>query len=1513
MNRDTDAFVQQIRQNTTGPGFVQQGQVLDPADLHLYPEIYTANLPERFAQNLRQGVPICNAPPPPRPINMSNMPLSDQSDQLENSMLMPPHTFQKFQVRNEPPSTNHYQQPQGRTANPLQPQKQQITPPFNLSGFSGIPNALQNAGSSPSYGQGSSPTTRISLRKAANRPLPSTQCISTQASGQYIEPPRTPQHQTASSARNPVQTPTLDHAPPIAHGIQLVSPHELPDRFCQVFPYQLFNAVQSKCFTPIYKSNDNIVISAPTGGGKTALLELAICRAVETNICGQFKIVYQAPTKSLCSERVRDWSKKFSHLNLQCAELTGDTSQSEMARVRGASIIITTPEKWDSITRKWTDHHKLVQMVKLFLIDEVHILKEARGATLEAVVSRMKSMGANVRFVALSATVPNSEDIAVWLGRDHTNQHLPAHRETFGESFRPVKLQKHVYGFDGGYMNDFAFEKVLDGKLCNLIQRHTHKKPIMVFCFTRKSCEATATMLAEWWLRQKPADRAWPCPKQRIGTGTKELQELVACGVAFHHAGLDLLDRQIIENAYLKGDINLICCTSTLAVGVNLPCHLVVLKGTVGFQDSMPKEYSDLEVMQMLGRAGRPQFDDSAAAVIMTKSDNKQRYERMISGQDVLESTLHLNLIEHLNSEIGLRTVSSLEKAKNWLAGTFLAVRMRQNPNHYSKIEGINPGGNPDERLMLVCERDVNLLQETNLVSSEQQGLKCTKYGEAMSRYMVSFTTMKQLLKIPKDAKTEEILNCLCEASEFKDLRMKPKERPCLREFNKSPFIKFPIKENVSNTAHKVSMLLQAQLGGVEHPIEKGFGGLKRQFNTEKAIIFDRVQRLIRCVVDCKIADGDSISVRHALDLARSLSAGFWEYSNLQIQQVPQVGPVAVRKFVDANINSIEKLSQLDYATIERIVSRNPPFGRNLQQILKGFPHLTLFSEIVSRVPPKSGQKPKVSVRAVLGFSNEKVPIWKGMKPSLTFTAETTDGVLAYFWRGNVQKLEKGYELKFTVDLTNPGDGIKCHIACDHIVGTVQSSVLKPEIPTLEFPRLPEDRDARKPKPSYAIRVPSGVSDDFGDDIDDYEMLEAVQGIDKGGDPHSSEGFADVDDYLNRKSVDPQNEQEEKKAKSSSSEIIESFLMVNGKWTCFHSCRDNQPLKNGQLCKHRCCHEGLDKRPKPRPKANISSGAQRASANQLKKKEGKSAKNSSQIRQHSPNTMTSNPRMTQRNKVSLETVLIGSLLITDGVKGLGLKLKKRGSQEADLEDLEVIDLAQEHPPFPYEDSTPRGYRNLHRLHNSVQGNKVIRLPNSKPKFQYASSKPAILPFSSHPEAGDSLDFSLSDDEELPPSSALVHYHSKSPDPFKEGGVTFGNERIPISSFENDPLETLPAGMLDPSDSMMQKPSTPNVDSSFARKMFDFEAFDDHGNLENSNMDLILLDELIQEKLVVFPAQASRKRDPSLSFDTPEVEVRRVKKERLSLEVEPAFSTPSWVDELDPELMEDLKGFVEFVG
>lgn len=550
----------------------------------------------------------------------------------------------------------------------------------------------------------------------------------------------------------------LNHAQPNVQGIPLVPLDRLPDRLRSVFRYPLFNAVQSKCFPTAYSSDDNLVVSAPTGGGKTAILEMAICRLIHGFNTDQYKIVYMAPTKSLCSERYRDWQAKFVALDLSCAELTGDTDQGQLRSVQSASIVITTPEKWDSMTRKWKDQSRLMQMVKLFLIDEVHILKDSRGATLEAVVSRMKSVGSNVRFVALSATIPNSGDIATWLGRNHTSQSLPATREKFGEEFRPVRLQKHVVGvsYRG---NDFGFESACDPRLPGIIAKYSHKKPIMVFCITRKSAVNTAKLLANVWAGERLGDRHWEGPTQRLTVQDPELRLTLTSGVAFHHAGLDGPDRHTVERGFLEGQINVICCTSTLAVGVNLPCHMVIVKNTVSYQDDGIKEYADLEIMQMLGRAGRPQFDSTAVAVIVTKQEKVSRYEKLVSGGELLESCLHLNLIDHLNAEIGLGTIYDVYTAKKWLAGTFLYVRLGLNPEHY-KLDGDAVEQNLDDRIERICRREIQLLKETRLVTSGDK-LKATEFGDAMARYYVKFKTMQVLMRLEPRSKMSDIVSTI--------------------------------------------------------------------------------------------------------------------------------------------------------------------------------------------------------------------------------------------------------------------------------------------------------------------------------------------------------------------------------------------------------------------------------------------------------------------------------------------------------------------------------------------------------------------------------------------------------------------------------------------------------------------------------------------------------------------------------------------------------------------------------
>ncbi|KAL8674416.1 MAG: hypothetical protein Q9168_001208 [Polycauliona sp. 1 TL-2023] len=912
--------------------------------------------------------------------------------------------------------------------------------------------------------------------------------------------------------RDSSSTINLRHAPPIVQGIQLVSPSNLPDRFRSIFPFPLFNAVQSKCFETAYRSSDNLVLSAPTGSGKTVILELAICQLIAGFQTGQFKIVYMAPTKSLCAERQKDWQSKFASLDLQCAELTGDTDHGQLRMVQNASIIITTPEKWDSMTRKWKDHAKLMQLVKLFLIDEVHILNETRGACLEAVVSRMKSVGSSVRFLALSATVPNSDDIATWLGLNPTTQHVPACRERFGEEFRPVKLQKHVYGlpFSG---NDWGFDKACDPKLPEIIAKHSHKKPIMVFCITRKAATSTAKLLANWWTIKSARERQWAGPTFKLVAQDPDLKETLSAGVAFHHAGLDPSDRHVVEKGFLEGQVNVICCTSTLAVGVNLPCHMVIIKNTMCFQEEGLKEYADLEIMQMLGRAGRPQFEDSAVAVIITKQEKVEKYEKMVSGQQLLESSLHLNLIEHLNAEIGLGTICSLYTAKRWLAGTFLYVRLGQNPGHY-KLDGDATNLNLADRIERVCQRDIDLLLETQLALDEGNEIKCTEFGNAMARYYVKFETMKGLLGLEPQSKMSDILSVLVGAQEFHDVRYRVTEKRLLKELNGANGIKYPIKINIALPEHKRSLIIQSELGGVEFPADEQFNKFKRQYQQDKNIIFNHIHRLVRCVIDCQIHLQDAVTVRHALELARGFAARVWDNSPHQMKQVPNIGPAAIRRLANGGINSLESLEGAEPHKIEMLLSKHPPFGSRILTVLKDFPKLRVSVKMAGKVV-KQGQPVRIKINVDVGFMNIKPPAYFNRKPvHVCFLAERSDGHLIDFRRFSGAKLDNGQDIFLSAELVAHTQYVTCYVMCDEIAGTMRYAELRPGLAASVFPSLVAktiqghtshqlerkgvDTTSRGSTKNSNVASPATVQGDeesYDNDVADADMFEA--GVDK--------------------------------------------------------------------------------------------------------------------------------------------------------------------------------------------------------------------------------------------------------------------------------------------------------------------------------------------------------------------------------------------------------------------------------
>lgn len=193
-------------------------------------------------------------------------------------------------------------------------------------------------------------------------------------------------------------------------------------------------------------------------------------------------------------------------------------------------------------------------------------------------------------------------------------------------------------------------------------------------------------------------------------------------------------------------------------------------------------------------------------------------------------------------------------------------------------------------------------------------------------------------------------LSIIAQADEFREVRLKAGEKSLYKEINRASSIKFPVKIDIALPVHKISLLIQAELGAVDFPDGEHFQKHKFAFQQDKSVVFSHVSRLIRCIIDCQIALEDSVAARNALELARSFGAKVWDTSPLQMKQIDQIGIVAVRKLAAAGIASIEELGQLEAHRIEMILSKNPPFGLRLLGRLADFPKLRVSTKLVKKV-----------------------------------------------------------------------------------------------------------------------------------------------------------------------------------------------------------------------------------------------------------------------------------------------------------------------------------------------------------------------------------------------------------------------------------------------------------------------------------------------------------------------------------------------------------------------------------
>jgi helicase len=467
-----------------------------------------------------------------------------------------------------------------------------------------------------------------------------------------------------------------------------------------------------------------MLVTTPTASGKTLIAMMAILKAVEKGM----KAVYLTPLRALASEKYDDL-KVLEQLDLgtgsrkkirvAIATSDYDSSGKELA---GADVIVLTNEKMDTLFRH---NAEWLGDVGLFVSDEVHLIGDReRGPTLEMMLTKIRKHYPQSQVVALSATVANSDEIADWLGCDLVES-----------NWRPTKLVEGVYEYGAARMSDGIKFKVASSGVSSAVDLALDSLEdggqALIFAETRKRAVSLAAKAVEGvYMRLDKAARelAASASSDIIAKGddsetTKTLAQLVAKGVAFHHAGLGPSSRRIVEDSFKKGIIKVLTATPTLAAGVNLPARRVVIAGIMRYDSdyggSVP--ISVLEYKQLCGRAGRPKYDTSGEAIIVSESGGvnaEELYDHYVLGSpEPLRSQLSSDSAVRFHLLSTIATVPGMKKPEiHELFASTLFARQYRSATVEFKVESA-----------------LEYLEQEDLIKSKNDRFIATEFGRRTS------------------------------------------------------------------------------------------------------------------------------------------------------------------------------------------------------------------------------------------------------------------------------------------------------------------------------------------------------------------------------------------------------------------------------------------------------------------------------------------------------------------------------------------------------------------------------------------------------------------------------------------------------------------------------------------------------------------------------------------------------------------------------------------------------------
>ncbi|KAE9985912.1 hypothetical protein EG328_006752 [Venturia inaequalis] len=489
--------------------------------------------------------------------------------------------------------------------------------------------------------------------------------------------------------------PNYDYIPMDKH-----VPPEVPAR---VYPFSLDPFQQVSVHS--IQRNESVLVSAHTSAGKTVVAEYAIAQCLENNQ----RVIYTSPIKALSNQKYREFNAEFGDVGL----MTGDVTINPTA-----TCLVMTTEILRSMLYRGSE---IMREVAWVIFDEVHYMRDpSRGVVWEETIILLPD---KVRYVFLSATIPNAMQFAEWITKTHSQ---PCH--VVYTDFRPTPLQHYLFpaGADGihlvvdekGVFREENFQKAMTSiaekqgddpndvnakwkkgkgqkkapkvntgllggrkvqtdiyKIVKMIMVKNYH-PVIVFSFSKRECEDYALQMSQLAFNEESekamVTKVFNGAIEMLSVEDRELPQvqhilpLLKRGIGVHHSGLLPILKEVIEILFQEGLIKVLFATETFSIGLNMPAKTVVFTSVRKFDGVQQRWLTAGEFIQMSGRAGRRGLDDRGIVIMMIdeKMEPAVANDIVRGEQDKLNSAFHLgyNMVLNLMRVEGISPEYMLER-----------------------------------------------------------------------------------------------------------------------------------------------------------------------------------------------------------------------------------------------------------------------------------------------------------------------------------------------------------------------------------------------------------------------------------------------------------------------------------------------------------------------------------------------------------------------------------------------------------------------------------------------------------------------------------------------------------------------------------------------------------------------------------------------------------------------------------------------------------------------------------